>query len=332
MEKETIKLLKLLKNRLLLFLLVACRFSVFSQDIKSGYMSIHWINGYTYADTTYLLIEPNNDTYRPYILVNWGVKIDTSKLVQTIALNNSILKKYYGTCSFPGPGYYLIKYQDSFRISAIRNIVQSDAQNIELTTLLNIQTFGSIVNSAPTYFNKNLTLSVSNDSVIFKPLFEDFENDSLSFQLTHCFASSYYTPVGSSIDGNGNVSFQRDSIGIYAFSLIVKEWRDNNDDIYVNIQSSQLDFVMNITPDVSVAEEKRFANSLFPNPTTSILYFADDYNEFKNFTIEIKNWLGQSVYSSLFTSQIDMSNFSTGMYFLTIKDMPSFKPVKIIKD
>ena len=51
----------------------------------------------------------------------------------------------------------------------------------------------------------------------------------------------------------------------------------------------------------------------------------------QNSTIEIKNYLGQIVLSSPFTSQINLSNLSVGMYFLTIQDKSNSKTVKIIK-
>ncbi len=50
-----------------------------------------------------------------------------------------------------------------------------------------------------------------------------------------------------------------------------------------------------------------------------------------NSTIEIKDYLGQDVFISPFTSQIDLHNFSAGMYFLTIQDKEKKLTIKIIK-
>lgn len=68
-----------------------------------------------------------------------------------------------------------------------------------------------------------------------------------------------------------------------------------------------------------------------PNPTTSIINILDEQNELQNSTIEIKNYLGQSVFSSPFTPQIDLSGLSAGMYFLTIQYKENRKTIKIIK-
>jgi hypothetical protein len=320
------------KSYFILLFLVSF-FNSRSQDIKMGYMQIKWLFGYTYADTTYLLTDLATDVNRPFILTNWGVKIDTSKLVQTSLTNNGYLKKYYGTCSYPGPGNYFISWQDSYRIGNINNILQSNSQSIKLSTLLGIQLFGSPINSSPILQNKNITLSVQTDSVVFKPNFLDIEGDSLSYQLTPCFASNYYTPNGATIDNYGNLYFNKDSIGIYAFSLIVKEWRDDGAGTNINIQSSQLDFIMNITTDVSLNYIDEFENvRIYPNPTTSIINIVDENNQLQNATIQIRNNLGKLVFSSRFNSQIDLSGISTGMYFLTVKDKFFIKPIKIIKN
>lgn len=84
---------------------------------------------------------------------------------------------------------------------------------------------------------------------------------------------------------------------------------------------------------VGVKENYRAENiKVYPNPTTSILNIIDEQNQFQNATINIANYLGQIVFTSPFTSQIDLQNLSAGMYFLTIEDKSNKKTVKIIKE
>ncbi len=71
--------------------------------------------------------------------------------------------------------------------------------------------------------------------------------------------------------------------------------------------------------------------SIYPNPTTSIINITDENNQLQNATIVIKNCLGQTVYSIPFSNQIDLSNLSAGMYFLTVEDKHNKKTIKIIK-
>jgi hypothetical protein len=68
-----------------------------------------------------------------------------------------------------------------------------------------------------------------------------------------------------------------------------------------------------------------------PNPTTSILNIVNEHNQLQNSIIEIKNYLGQIVFTTPFTSQINLSNLSVGMYFLSIQDKINSKTVKFIK-
>jgi len=84
---------------------------------------------------------------------------------------------------------------------------------------------------------------------------------------------------------------------------------------------------------VGVKENYRAENiKVYPNPTTSILNIIDEQNQFQNATINIANYLGQIVFTSSFTSQIDLQNLSAGMYFLTIENKDSKKTIKIIKE
>lgn len=69
-----------------------------------------------------------------------------------------------------------------------------------------------------------------------------------------------------------------------------------------------------------------------PNPTDGILNISDENNQLQNSTIQIQDNIGQVVYSSQFSSQIDLSDLSPGVYIIIIKSHYSsgvFK--KIIK-
>jgi hypothetical protein len=89
--------------------------------------------------------------------------------------------------------------------------------------------------------------------------------------------------------------------------------------------------MVNSTGIVSSSEiENNF--KIYPNPTNSILNIIDSKKQLQNSTIEIKNYLGQVVFSSPFNTQFNLSNLSVGLYFLTIQDKSNNKTVKIIKE
>ncbi|MES2764067.1 MAG: T9SS type A sorting domain-containing protein [Bacteroidota bacterium] len=72
--------------------------------------------------------------------------------------------------------------------------------------------------------------------------------------------------------------------------------------------------------------------SLYPIPTNSILKIIDENKQLQNATIEIKNPLGQTVFSVPFTNQIDISSLALGMYFLTVQDKEKKRTVKVVKE
>jgi hypothetical protein len=72
--------------------------------------------------------------------------------------------------------------------------------------------------------------------------------------------------------------------------------------------------------------------NVYPIPSSSILNIIDEQNLLLNSTIEIKNYLGEIVLTTLFTSQINISSLSSGMYFLTLQDKVNQTTIKFIKE
>lgn len=280
-------------------------------------MQINWLSGYTYSGSVSLVTDESINIYRPFIKVNWGVKIDTLFLTSEMPVSTGILKTYTGTCTYPGPGTYQINYTDVFRLGGIHNIPQSDNEGFKLSSMLKITAFMG-PNLAPKMYNNEFKLSVQGNKALFDPHFQDLENDSLSFILVPCFATNYRMPVGVTITDHGVVSFSKDSLSMYAFSFIVTEWRKDGSLNYQNIGSSQSDFVMNITTDVFVKEQELPRIRIYPNPTTSSLHISDEQNDLSNSTIEITNSIGQTVLQLPFSNSIDVSALPEGCFFVAI--------------
>ena len=78
--------------------------------------------------------------------------------------------------------------------------------------------------------------------------------------------------------------------------------------------------------------------NIYPNPTTDQITIEFDATETKSI-LEIKNVLGQTVYSEMLidvsgkkSKSIDVSNFSNGIYFLSIKNEKGMMSKKFIKE
>lgn len=90
--------------------------------------------------------------------------------------------------------------------------------------------------------------------------------------------------------------------------------------------------ISSTTTGISNIQDKNSNFSVSPNPTTSIINIFDEENQFQNSTIIIRNYLGQLVFTTPFNSQINLSDLSAGMYFLTIRNGTIKKTVKIVKE
>jgi hypothetical protein len=109
-------------------------------------------------------------------------------------------------------------------------------------------------------------------------------------------------------------------------------WKANSDSIPFIAKLSDANLFNQCVNVVGVNELNNNQISVYPNPTASIINILDENNQLQNATIQITDYLGQLVYNSSFTTQINMSDFSSGMYFLIIQDGYYKKTVKVIKE
>lgn len=83
---------------------------------------------------------------------------------------------------------------------------------------------------------------------------------------------------------------------------------------------------------VGISEINEINFYLYPNPTNSVLNITDEYNQLQNTTIEIKNTLGQIVLLAPFSKELNVSELSSGIYFLIVQSRDRKKIVKVIKE
>jgi|688.fasta_scaffold239656_2 hypothetical protein len=213
---------------------------------------------------------------------------------------------------------------------------------LKLTGLLLLILFN--LSSQPNKFNLNLNYTssslnlsqknvTSNDTLIVNPnpfdsiaviQFTISNNDTIWLDIYNVIGISIKTFYNATVlpSGSYSVTLNGDSIpdGIYFVSL------------RINSTKTLSKKLIKQTNAVGLKENDILQNiKLYPNPTNSILNIVDENNQLQNTTIQIKNNLGQLVYTSPFTSQINLHSISAGMYFLTVENKDSKKTVKIIK-
>jgi len=182
-------------------------------------------------------------------------------------------------------------------------------------------------------FNLNQKSVTSNDTLFINPnpfdsiaviQFTIANNDTIWLDIYNVIGSPIKTFYNATVlpSGSYSITLNGDSIpdGIYFATLKINSTK---------ILSKKL---IKQTNAVGLKENDALQNiKLYPNPTTSTINIVDENNQLQNATIQIKNYLGQLVYNSSFTSQIDLRNLSAGMYFFTVEHKNSKKTVKIIK-
>ena len=86
--------------------------------------------------------------------------------------------------------------------------------------------------------------------------------------------------------------------------------------------------------DTGIHEEngKKYLISIFPNPAQGTITLQSETIIAANTLLEIQDHLGKTVWKGAYTSQVDVSKLSPGMYFLTVKDDTAQKTFKIIKE
>lgn len=135
--------------------------------------------------------------------------------------------------------------------------------------------------------------------------------------------------MGAIIDNTGTLSFCKDSIGTYAFSYFVSEWRKDFSGAYVLMGTIQMDFAIDIGADVGIKEfDKKELINIYPNPVnTKITIFSNVTKQ----TLQIFNSIGSLIHRSIIESEkteVDLSQQPSGIYFIRIGSVTK----KIIKE
>ena len=91
---------------------------------------------------------------------------------------------------------------------------------------------------------------------------------------------------------------------------------------------------LNLCSSLSVSQNELEMVTLYPNPTTSKVFFDNSNSNFKE--VAVYNYLGQKVATTSFTvavqnQEIDMSTLTSGIYILKFSDGATIKSAKVIK-
>lgn len=324
------------KHLTLSILFIASR--IFSQDIQGSYIRTGWIAANTYSIGITLYCDASLNIARPTLSVSFGDNTTGSfSLSTTSTIGTTNIKTYIATHTYPGAGVYQVTYLDTYRISGIRNMLNSQTQQIGMASLINVSTMATAV-TAPSVSFLPVNLTVVNNTLSYNPGCTA-NGDSLSYMLDNCMGAAYYKPGGSSLNNtNGLFVFSNDTTGKYAFLLTIKQWRKNSSsNQYFQVGTSQMDFIVEVTGTVGLSENQQdnFL-SAYPNPFTDKLILDFSKSNSSPLVIRIFDCVGKQIHESdqlAMHQEIDLSYLSRGIYFLSIENKEGVKKaMQVVKE
>lgn len=320
-----------------IFIVICNLISLYSQCqvLKGGDISIKNISSNTYSVLTRIAIDWPVSISKPYVKINWGDGNSIDSLIYVgsdCTLYGATTLYYHGNHTFSPNNTYTISILDSFFVSGIVNIPNSSSVKMYLRSELNTNSIYQPNTSVNTQI-VCLTDSVGCCNMgVHNPGAHDIDGDSLSYALVIPPYANYVQPPATINPITGTLTFTSNPYGQISVSIRIDEWR-NIGNVYNKIASTYQELFFKIYNSVGLKDysKENLELYIFPNPTTSIINIVDENNQLQNATIQIQNYLGQLVFTSSFTSQINLSSFSAGIYFLTIENKANKKTLKIIK-
>ncbi|MBC7864543.1 MAG: gliding motility-associated C-terminal domain-containing protein [Bacteroidia bacterium] len=240
---------KLFKILFLFAFLISFK-SAFSSHNRAGEITYKWLFGFTYeiqvttytntqnttADRCYDTVYFGDGTYEAVPRVN-GVTggLCSGGVGDGVMISTWIkLNIYKTTHTYPGANCYTLTMADPNRNQGVLNMTNSQDQPFFIMSQLCIGTFSG-ANSSPVLTNPPIDDACSGHCFIHNAGAFDIDGDSLSYELSNCYAGSgtpafgFFYPAGITIDPVTGDFLWCSPVaqGMYNFAFIIREWRKN---------------------------------------------------------------------------------------------------------
>lgn len=308
----------------------------YSQDLKAGIIQVRHISGYTYEANIKIYHEVSTYINRAFILLNWG---DGSEL-DTIYYQsgnggcgdtNTITKNFVSIHTYQSPGNYIISsYIDGFRVSGINNITNSENEKLYLQHNLMINP--SLGLNSPPVIIWCAVEKYRCCPFIYNAGASDPDGDSLVYSMVPPYTTNYTFPPYTINNVTGDFILYPTTIGKYAFSMKIEEWRHN----YL-LGSTYQEMLIEVNS-LSYVEDNNFNNkvlNIYPNPCTDNIILELPVIEKDKTKIQIIDYLGRYYNAKYILNgnriNINVQSLTQGVYLMKVTSGNSIYYSKFLK-
>lgn len=334
----------------------------------AGNITYKWLYGYTYEIkyTTYTT-NYTTDNYCEIDSICFGDGINgsltrangpsvfcTAPAHDGVPISATIrMNEYIAIHSYPGPGNYIVCFEQAARNPGIINMPNSVNQNMTFESLLVIPTFSSGKDDSPVFANHPIAYGcLNNGCFTYNPMATDADGDSLSYKLVPSAGSTGTSTPGYSYPSAGaGGTFGINPVsglvtwcnpqyaGDYNVGIKVEEWRKNDDGEYflMGYVIRDTQFTIDNCTGMSDLFEKEQSITIYPNPATDYIEIKFKEVSGEPYTIDLTDITGKTIARFLENStaklsmKFEMKAFSQGIYFIKIAGNGKTTVKKLIK-
>lgn len=282
-----------------------------------------------------------------YLKINWGDGSAVDSLPLAAAASGNSPAYYYmsfsGTHVYSLQGVYTITAGNIPFASTFTNIPNSSTQNLVLKGVVNLQAYGSPPYTVFGEFGTGVPCELTHydDFFLNAGMQNDFW-DSLAYSLDlHPELSGYVAPPFGVNPVTGLMTFTANASGDYNVSLRTDAWRKNAAGVYDLITgTSYLELFITVCniylpSTTEIIEKAKFENfmAIHPNPTNNIVTVKTDFKGEKH--VSLMDATGRLLMNTEQAGEqfnINLSEFTNGVYFLYVRTEAGLLRSKIIKE
>ncbi len=227
---------------------------------RAGEIIVCHVSGTTYEVTIITHTKLSAPADRPELVLDWGdgSGLDTISRtsIEDTAAQDLRRSTYVATHVYPGPGTYILQFDDQNRNGGVVNVPNSIAQSFCVQTMFTISPITGN-NCSVRFANSPIQDACLGQLWVHNPAAYDLDGDSLSYEPSVCLGINCEPIAGYQFPGpnysidpvNGTIVWNAPGlVGEYNIAFIVREWRRNQHGTMVNVGWVMRDMQITVWP------------------------------------------------------------------------------------